>query len=287
MADTLLIEHNPKTEVKNDFESVNFDDITDSFLEEKGGTRIEKELNDFDIASSSEKDKINEKVEVENFEQVEDGLDSLGSNENTSEESSEESSEEEEEQQGEIEDYFESAEFLIWILELAIVFGTNFYLKNQQLDSIGIEEFERTKAQQKRFVKSVSKVLMKHNAKISPEAELLFQLGANYVMQIGSIVKRQKARKEEEIKNRVKKPVVKQQKKTSVVRNKTTKKEAENFKQAEEVLTVVEDKVENPVVEDKEETRDEMRLRIRAENKEKRKKEKKNKFGLNGVIEEV
>jgi hypothetical protein len=288
MKGQLLIEHKNTAPIKDDFESADFDDLTASFLEPKGGTKIDEELEKYRSASSSEKEEIDSKVEVESFE---DDLDSLGDSEdeeNLGSNKNENKDSEEEEEVGEIEDFFESAEFLIWILELAIVWGTNFYLKRQELDTIGVEEFERTKAQQKRFVKSVSKVLMKNNAKISPELELLFHIGANYVMQIGAIVKRQKLRKELKIKNTLVK--------AKVIKKQTTKNEAKDFREVEEVLEEVkqvnnEELTKTVVVEEEEkeengETRKQFRERIRKENKEKREKEKEAKFKLNGIITE-
>ena len=287
MSETKLIEHAPEKVESNDFGNASFDDLTSDFSDPKGGTKIDEELEAYRNASSSEKETIDKKVEVEDFE--DDDLDSLG--DDSGEEGSEESeTEEQTQEEGEIEDFFESAEFIIWILELAIVYGTNFYLKSQELDVIGEEEFKRTQAGQKRFVKTLSKVLMKHNAKISPEVELLFQIGANYVMQIRNIIKRQRDRKEEQIKKNPKRP--------NVVKTKTTKKERKEFVQAEEVSEEVSNQnlkvvakevgkiIENQETnkEPKEETRKEFRDRIRAENKAKNDAEK---FQLNGNIEEV
>jgi len=95
----------------------------------------------------------------------------------------------------ELEDYFASAEFTIWVIELIMVWGMNFYLKRLELDAIGIEEFKKTKEEQKFLVKTWARVLQKHNAKVSPEMELLFSMGSAYIMKMRNIVEAQRLRK--------------------------------------------------------------------------------------------
>ncbi len=181
-----------------DISEGSFDSIKDIFKDEKGGKTIDKELEEFKSLSGNEKEEVNEEIEDSGGF----GLDDLGEGGEILEEV-----EEEVEEEDELEDYFESAEFIIFILELAIVFGTNFYLKQKGLDKIGIEEFDKTARQQKSLVKSWAKVLRKHKTKVSPEVELLFNMGASYGIKIQGIVKRQEERKLLEIeKNSKKKP---------------------------------------------------------------------------------
>lgn len=187
------LEHNDNTPDFVEVEEGSFDSIAGIFDSEKGGNTIEKELDEFSSASSTEKDEINSTIEEENGF----NLDDLGSSEDEDSDSSE--GQEEVVQEDELEDYFESAEFIIFIIELAIVWGTNYYLKSKNLDKITKDELEVTARQHKSLVKSWAKVLRKHKAKVSPEVELLFNMGASYGIKIQAIVKKQEDRKKREI----------------------------------------------------------------------------------------
>jgi hypothetical protein len=237
----------------NEFNAT-FDDVVEVYEYEKAGSIIEQELEEFRSSSSSEQKKHNEEVNEGGF-----SLDSLDSTEGEEGEGQGEEGEGEgegEEERGELEDYFSSAEFIIWVLELALVWGTNIYLKNNNLDKIGLEEFEKTNREQKYLVKSFAKVLQKYNKKVSPEMELIFAVGSAYGMKIKGIVKRQEERKEEELKNKNKKGVTNAKKtprkkqpappyKAEVVSKKDSKK-SETFSLdvsgIEEVEEIVDDK---------------------------------------------
>lgn len=265
--------------------SVTFDKVAGIFDDEKGSNTIDKELKEFNDFNNEEREEINDKIN----HNADINLDDLDSTENSSafdglddldsldiDDTAEQLEDEVEEQQSELEDFFGSAEFVIWIMELIMVFGMNFYLKRNQLDSIGIEAFNKTAREQKFLVKSWAKVLQKRNAKVSPEMELLFALGSTYVMKLKGIVEAQKLRKEkadfEALKNSKKKGNKKNRKNGKVVditnhqkespiaeekEKKKTKINKDNFKlekdkeieeveevevaEEDEVLTIVED----------------------------------------------
>jgi len=172
--------------------NVSFDEVAEIYDYEKMGDTIEEELEEFRGKSSIEQREVNE--EVSNGFSL-DALDDVGEGVNVGIREEEGEIEEEEP----LEEYFSSAEFMIWLLELALVWSTNFYLKNQELDKISISEFEKTKTEQRFLVKSLAKVLRKHNTKVSPEMELLFAIGSAYGMKIKGIIKKQRERKEEDL----------------------------------------------------------------------------------------
>ncbi len=181
---------NPENLVGVQIEKGNLQDVEDIFDYDKDSSTIQKELEEF------EKNGEDESVS-EGF-----GFDDFGDDEESIGEDTEDvisSDEEQVDDRGDVEDYFDSAEFVIFITEIIIVFGTNFYLKYNKLDKISIKDFDKTAGQQKLLVKSWAKVLHKHNAKVSPEMELLFALGSAYGMKISSIVDKQKAKKYDEM----------------------------------------------------------------------------------------
>ena len=164
-------------------------DVEDVFDYDKDSETIQKEIEEFN--KNGETEEAKESFGFDDFAEEE------TDNENVENVIS--SDEEVVEDKGEIEDYFDSAEFVIFVTEIIIVFGTNFYLKYNKLDKITIKDFNKTAGQQKLLVKSWAKVLHKNNAKVSPEMELLFALGSAYGMKISSIVDSQKAKKYDEL----------------------------------------------------------------------------------------
>lgn len=252
--------HKDYNPITSDISDGSFDSIKEIFKEEKGGKTIDKELEDFSNSNSIEREEINDSVEEQGGFSIDD-LDSDGGIY-----SEEDKQEEEEEEEEPLEDYFESAEFIIFILELAIVFGTNFYLKQKNLDKIGIEEFEKTSRQQKSLVKSWAKVLKKHNAKVSPEVELLFNMGASYGIKIQGIVKRQEERKlisdrkllknvKSNVKSEVKNNVNKKSESIAPKRNRDIEVEKKLINENEEVLeNEVDTKIVAPIKNNKKST---------------------------------
>ena len=185
--------------------SSTFDEIADAFEYEKTSPKIEAEIESYTKASSSEKEKIDS---IKN-EGIGNSLDSFGEEETKETEGAEEI----EEVHQEIEDYFSSAEFIIFIVDIVMVWGLNYYLKSQELDKISSKEFEKTAREQKILVKAFAKVLMKHSVKISPEVELLMTIGGTYATKCKSIVDKQKIRQQAKIqsinkKNKKKKVVI-------------------------------------------------------------------------------
>ena len=136
---------------------------------------------------------------------------------------------------------FNSAEFMIFVVELVIVWGTNFYLKKNNLDSISLDEFEKSQRQQKALIKAWAKLLMKHSVKVGPEFELLFLMGSTYGMKIKGIVKRQEERKELGKKNIVRKASKKKPEKETVAENQAVDTEF-TLNVDEEIEEVVEKK---------------------------------------------
>jgi len=229
-------------------QSMSFEQVGIVFDFERGSPTIERELEEFNSMSSGEREQIDTKLD----EKQGLDLDDLGSEEKSAfddvinddfEEGTQDEEIEQEDERGELEDYFASAEFVIWITELVLVWGTNFYLKKNNLDSIGIEAFKKTQGEQKFLVKSWAKVLRKNNAKVSPEMELVMALGSTYVMKMKSIVKEQKIRsKEKELEIREKKIKKKEGKVVNIDKHqktepKTVKKEVkkESKKKPEKV----------------------------------------------------
>jgi hypothetical protein len=196
----------------NSIPNESFDKIASVMDYEKEGETIKRELEEYRGASSSEKETINEEIvkdiEEEVEEEVEFDLDDLGNDAEPYEGNTTPDGEEDLEVavEEDIEDYMDSAEFIIFIVELVIVWGTNFYLKKNDLDSIALEEFEKTQRQQKALIKAWAKILMKHSVKVGPEFELLFLMGSTYGMKVKGIVKAQKERKELQLKNLTRKP---------------------------------------------------------------------------------
>lgn len=183
-------EQTPKIEVGN---SSSLEDIFDY---EKTSPTIEKDLESFKNQSSSEKEKAEEKVE----EHTGFSLDDLVEEEDE-EEVEEEGSPKEEKPQEEIEEYFESAKFVIWIIELVIVWGLNYYLKNNSLDKIDKEVFKKTVTEEKFLIKSWAKVLHKYSFKIGVEIELIFAIGGVYGTKLQNIILQQELKKANKGKN--------------------------------------------------------------------------------------
>lgn len=183
------------------------DEVKEIFNYEKDSPTIQKEL---DIHNAGKQTEATKGFSLNDLGGNDEG-DNLSSVASSSEE------EEQGEQAGEIEDYFESAEFIIFITEAIILFGTNFYLKSNALEKVTIEAFKKTAGQQKALKKAWARVLQKHNAKVSPEVELLMVLGSAYGMKVSSIIDEQKAKKKVELVNKSKiKPLEKTEKKTVV-----------------------------------------------------------------------
>jgi hypothetical protein len=255
MEDFTPIQNEDNTPINHNIESDTLDSITDMFKEDKGGKTIDKELKEHrDLFSSNEDSRtgLDELGEEEVEDSGRNSLDSFGEEDDSSKVYDDEGNLVEEEyeeavEEDELEDYFESAEFVIFIIEFIIMFGTNFYLKSQQLDSIAKEQLELTKRQQKTLIKAWAKVLRKHNTKISDEAQLLMTMGGIYGKKISDIVKEQKVRKQEEyekwLKEQEKKPKKKSGKKSkmTVVQKDTPKEEKEEFEEVEEVEEIIEE----------------------------------------------
>lgn len=242
-----------------------FESVANIMEYEKGGDTIDTELAEFRKESKSKQAEINEEIEenIETENEVEENgkenvsgdgfsFDDLGDPEPY------EGNEFGEEEDGEIEpeealeDFFSSAEFIIFVIELIIVWATNFYLKQHQLDSIGIEEFKKTAREQKTLVKAWAKILRKHSVKIGAEFELLFAMGSTYGMKMQGIVVRQKERKERKDakieKNSIKRVVLPPEN-YSETKPKKTKVNKENFRLNED--EEIEEAVEEVVIEKK------------------------------------
>lgn len=232
-----------------------FDSVAQVMDYEKGGDTIESELAAFRESSKSEQKESNKIIE-ESIEEVEEeqeseggfNIDDLGTPEPYEGNEGETEEEEETEPEELLEDYFSSAEFVIFVIELIIVFATNFYLKQNDLDSIGIEEFKKTAREQKTLVKSWAKILRKHSVKVGAEFELLFAMGSTYGMKMKGIVERQRERKEENSKksgNPKTKPIVVEEK---VKKEKITKDNFKIDKEAEVLEEVVIKKKDGGVI---------------------------------------
>jgi len=225
-----------------------FESVANVMEYEKGGDTIENELAEFRKESKSKQDKINEEIEesIESENEVEDGKENVKdgfSFDDLGEPEPYDGNEFGEEEDGEIEpeealeDFFSSAEFIIFVIELIIVWATNFYLKQNQLDSISIDEFKKTVREQKTLVKAWAKILRKHSVKIGAEFELLFAMGSTYGMKMQGIVVRQKERKErrdEKIQKNSFKGVVLPPENYSEEKPKKTKVNKDNFRLDEE-----------------------------------------------------
>lgn len=197
MNDKVNIIHNDNAVKQDIIKDSNFDTVGSMFDDERGSRTIEKELEEFSSLGSTGKEEINSKIE----DKIGIDLDDLGGNEESAfdefeNDSSVEQLEDEEQDEDTVEDYYSSAEFVIWIIELVIVWGTNVYLKKNNLDKISIKEFKKTNSEQKFLTKSWAKVLHKHKFKVSPELELIMAMGSAYVMKIKGIIERQELRKE-------------------------------------------------------------------------------------------
>jgi hypothetical protein len=179
----LIEDVNPENLVGVEIKKGSIEDVKSVFDYDKDSQTIQKEIEYFENEGATPE-------QEENF-----GFDDFGEDEEEISNSLSSSGREEieEEDKGEIEDYYDSAEFVIFITEIILVFATNFYLKYNKLEKITIEAFEKTKSQHKLLVRSWAKVLQKHNAKVSAEMELLFALGSAYGMKMNNIVQQQKA----------------------------------------------------------------------------------------------
>lgn len=185
--------------INDNIKESTFDEVTEIFSYEKSGDTIEKELEEFNSLDSTEKETLNEAIDTKSGFDLDDlGETSIRDIENETLDSEEEG-EVEEIEQDTIEDYFTSAEFVIFIVELAIVWGTNMYLKSNDLDKISIEEFKKTKREQKALLETWAELLQKHNLKVGVEARLIMNMGSAYGMKLKGIVREQKLRKELEI----------------------------------------------------------------------------------------
>lgn len=185
--------------INDNIKESTFDEVTEIFSYEKSGDTIEKELEEFNSLDSTEKETLNEAIDNKSGFDLDDlGETSIRDIENETLDSEEEG-EGEEIEQDTIEDYFTSAEFVIFIVELAIVWGTNMYLKSNNLDKISIEEFKKSKREQKALLETWAELLQKHNLKVGVEARLIMNMGSAYGMKLKGIVREQKLRKELEI----------------------------------------------------------------------------------------
>lgn len=240
-------------------QSMSFEQVGSVFDFERGSPTIEKELDEFNSMSSNEREEIDIKLD----EKQGLDLDDLGEGETSAfddvinddfDNGIDSEGEEIVDDRGELEDYFSSAEFVIWITELILVWGTNFYLKRNNLDSIGIEAFKKTQGEQKFLVKSWAKVLQKNNAKVSPEMELLMALGSTYVMKMKNIVKEQKIRskeKELEAREEALKKKTKKGKVVDITKHQKTEKEKPKAEVKKEVKKEVKNKGKKVDVKDR------------------------------------
>lgn len=177
-------EVNPENLIGVEIEKGSLEDVKDVFDYDKDSVTIQKEIEHFEKEGATV-----EQEESFGFDDFSEG----GEFEESQPLGITNEEEEEEEDKGEIEDYYDSAEFVIFVTEIILVFATNFYLKYNKLEKITIDAFNKTKSQHKLLVRSWAKVLQKHNAKVSAEMELLFALGSAYGMKMSSIVQQQKA----------------------------------------------------------------------------------------------
>lgn len=190
---------NDEIPINDTIKESTFDEVTEIFGYEKSGDTIEKELEEFNSLDSTEKKVLNEAIDNKSGFDLDDlGETSIRDIENETLDS-EEDEEGEEIEQDTIEDYFTSAEFVIFIVELAIVWGTNMYLKSNDLDKISIEEFKKSKREQKALLETWAELLQKHNLKVGVEARLIMNMGSAYGMKLKGIVREQKLRKQIEI----------------------------------------------------------------------------------------
>lgn len=166
----------------------NENELFDSLDYERTSKTIERELKEFEQTG----------VEQESF-----SFDDLDSNEEDI--SGNDVSIEVQQPQGELEDYFDSAEFVIFITEFIILFGLNFYLKSNGLDKVGSDAFKKSKSQEKMLIKAWAKIMQKYNAKVTPELELVIALGNVYGMRINTIIDEQKEKKQKEVKKQLEK----------------------------------------------------------------------------------
>ena len=190
---------NDEIPINDTIKESTFDEVTEIFGYEKSGDTIEKELEEFNSLDSTEKETLNKAIDTKSGFDLDDlGETSIRDIENETLDS-EEDEEGEEIEQDTIEDYFTSAEFVIFIVELAIVWGTNMYLKSNDLDKISIEEFKKSKREQKALLETWAELLQKHNLKVGVEARLIMNMGSAYGMKLKGIVREQKLRKQIEI----------------------------------------------------------------------------------------
>jgi len=199
---------NDEIPINDTIKESTFDEVTEIFSYEKSGDTIEKELKEFNSLDNAEKETLNKAIDTKSGFDLDDlGETSIRDIENETLDS-EEDEEGEEIEQDTIEDYFTSAEFVIFIVELAIVWGTNMYLKSNDLDKISIEEFKKSKREQKALLETWAELLQKHNLKVGVEARLIMNMGSAYGMKLKGIVREQKLRKQIEMcKERIEKAI--------------------------------------------------------------------------------
>lgn len=161
----------------NDIVNGNLEDINSIWEYEKSSPTIEKELEAFKNGS-------------ETIVKKEYSLDELSSKQG-SEQSSEQISDVDSDVvvvQSEMEDFLESADFVIMVVQWVIIFGTNFYLKSNDLEKITIKDFNISKSGERLERRAWARVLQKYNLKTAPEFELIIALGSVYGTKIKGIV---------------------------------------------------------------------------------------------------
>ena len=220
----LIEDVNPENLVGVEIKKGSIEDVKSVFDYDKDSQTIQKEIEYFENEGPTPEQE--ESFGFDDFgEDEEEGINSL---------SSSGTEEIEEEDKGEIEDYYDSAEFVIFVTEIILVFATNFYLKYNKLEKITIDAFEKTKSQHKLLVRSWAKVLQKHNAKVSAEMELLFALGSAYGMKMNNIVQQQKALAYDKLMEKANIKVVKKVEPLKVVKEEKPKSSGIAFESEEE-----------------------------------------------------
>lgn len=221
----LIEDVNPENLVGVEIKKGSIEDVKSVFDYDKDSQTIQKEIEHFEIEGATPEQEEN--FGFDDFGEDEEGsVNSLGSSGNEEIE--------EEEDKGEIEDYYDSAEFVIFVTEIILVFATNFYLKYNKLEKITIDAFEKTKSQHKLLVRSWAKVLQKHNAKVSSEMELLFALGSAYGMKVSNIVQQQKALAFDKLMEKANNKTVKKVEPLKVVKEEKPKSNGVAFESEEE-----------------------------------------------------
>jgi len=203
MIEDIELKEQADIKINDDMETVSFETATDIFNYEKDSPTIQKEIKEFEGLSSDKKEALKDAVDSKGFgfadlDDTENGFDDI-IEEKQAQDIEEESQFQEQVVEQPIEEFFQSAEFVIMVLDFIIIYGTNIYLKQNQLDKVGKEELRREKIEQKVLRDALAEVLKKYNYKMSPEVNLCIVLISGYGVKVKAIVDRQKMRKSLEI----------------------------------------------------------------------------------------